>query len=258
MDLQSAQSLYLDLLKKSLLGLIYQDSPVATFLGAIPDLVPKEEFNPALRAIGDDWPSQAHTMIGAKRMDNLQECTERILANGVPGDLVETGVWRGGATIFMRGLLRAYDVTDRVVWVVDSFEGFPPPDPVSYPADQGKFLNGLNQILAVSITEVNENFARYGLLDDQVRFLAGWFRDTLPTAPIEQLAILRLDGDLYESTILALEHLYPKLSVGGYVIIDDYNLEPCSQAVTHFRMTHAVVEEIQTIAGSGVFWRREV
>lgn len=196
-------------------------------------------------------------MIGARRMDNLQECIERVLADRIPVDLIETGVWRGGATIFMRGLLRAHDVTDRLVWVADSFEGFPPPDPVAYPADRNKFLNSLNSILAVSLDEVKENFARYELLDDQVRFLAGWFRDTLPTAPIEQLAVLRLDGDLYESTILALEHLYPKLSIGGYVIIDDYNIEPCLQAVSDFRMTHAIGEKIQRIDGSGIFWRRE-
>jgi O-methyltransferase len=85
--------------------------------------------------------------------------------------------------------------------------------------------------LAVSLEQVKANFDRYGLLDDQVRFLKGWFRDTLPVAPIERLAVLRLDGDMYESPMDTLVNLYPKLSEGGYVIVDDYGAIPaCRQA----------------------------
>ena len=86
------------------------------------------------------------------------------------------------------------------------------------------------------LEHVKENFQRYGLLDEQVRFVKGWFRDTLPHVPIERLAVLRLDGDLYESTIQALDGLYHKLSPGGFVIVDDYgNVPACRQAVNDFR-----------------------
>jgi demethyldecarbamoylnovobiocin O-methyltransferase/8-demethyl-8-(2,3-dimethoxy-alpha-L-rhamnosyl)tetracenomycin-C 4'-O-methyltransferase len=74
-------------------------------------------------------------MIGRKRLDNVQELVERVLDQSIPGDLIETGVWRGGTTIFMRAILKAYDVHDRKVFVADSFRGIPPIDPQKYPAD---------------------------------------------------------------------------------------------------------------------------
>jgi O-methyltransferase len=94
------------------------------------------------------------------------------------------------------------------------------------------------------------------LLDDRVRFLPGWFKDTLPDAPIDRLALLRLDGDLYESTIQALEALYPRLSPGGFCIIDDYIIKACRQAVADYRAKHGVSAEIIHIDGAGVFWRK--
>ena len=168
-----------------------------------------------------------------------------------PGDLIETGVWRGGATIFMRAILKARGVTDRLVWVADSFAGLPPPDTARYPQDEGITLHQFPQ-LAVPLERVQDNFRRYGLLDEQVRFLKGWFRDTLPTAPIERLAILRLDGDLYESTIQALDSLYHKLSVGGFVIVDDYgNVAACRQAVHDFRAEHGSPTRSSRLTGAG-------
>jgi O-methyltransferase len=213
-------------------------------------------LNPADRAEGRDWPALAHTMVGTARLDNVQACVEDILRDRVPGDLVETGVWRGGVAIFMRAILACHGDTGRLVWVADSFAGLPRPDDHSYPADRGYDLSGIAS-LAVPLDEVRDNFRKYGLLDDQVEFLAGWFKDTLPAAPIERIAVLRLDGDLYESTILALEHLYPKLSPGGYVIVDDYvNSPPCQQAVNDYRAAHDIVEEIVQIDWSGVYWRK--
>jgi O-methyltransferase len=111
--------------------------------------------------------------------------------------------------------------------------------------------------LVVSLDDVRNNFARYGLLDDQVRFLVGWFSDTLPTAPVERLALLRLDGDLYESTIVALRSLYPKLSPGGYVIVDDWGAVPaCKQAVTDFRLEAGIDDQIHEIDWTGAYWQR--
>lgn len=247
--MQDAKALYLDLLKRCLANTIYQDS--GTTLGK------NLPFDLGHRMEGRDWPAVAHTMIGLKRLDALHFCVQDVLARGVPGDLIETGVWRGGATIFMRGVLKAHGVTDRVVWAADSFEGLPAPDAAKYPADADYNFHAFRE-LAVSLEQVKLNFQRYGLLDDQVRFLKGWFRDTLPGAPIRSLAVLRLDGDLYESTIDALTHLYPKLERGGYAIVDDYSDVPaCKQAVTDYRAAHGITEEIVPIDWSGVFWRKE-
>jgi O-methyltransferase len=110
--------------------------------------------------------------------------------------------------------------------------------------------------LACSQEQVEENFRRYRLLDGQVRFLKGWFKDTLPNAPVGRLAILRLDGDMYESTIQALDALYDKLSPGGFVIVDDYHLQPCAQAIHDFREARGIGDEIRDIDGMGAYWRR--
>ena len=238
----TSRELYLNLMKKCLTRLLFSDG---------------HSFDYSKRRQGKDWPAQAETMIGLLRLDNLQRCVIDVLEQRVPGDLIETGAWRGGATIFMRAILKAYGDHQRRVWVADSFEGLPAPDVEQYPADRGSELHRY-EYLAVSLEEVQSRFARYGLLDEQVRFLPGWFRDTLPTAPIERLAILRLDGDLYESTMDALTALYPKLSRGGYVIVDDYNdIAACKQAVTEYRNKHGITEPIQEIDWTGVFWQRQ-
>jgi O-methyltransferase len=197
----------------------------------------------------------SHTMIGRKRMDNLQYCVETVLSENIPGDLIETGVWRGGATIFMRGMLAAYDVEDRVVWVADSFEGVPAP---VHEQDSGVDLSKQQwPVLSVGVNRVRELFERYDLLDEQVQFLEGWFHDTLPAAPINQLAVLRLDGDLYKSTMDALLALYSKVAPGGFVIVDDYySLDVCKKAIKDFREQHQVSEKIVDIDSSSVYWRK--
>ena len=218
---------------------------------------PEDGIDPSIRAEGRDWPTEAETMIGRLRMENLAESLATVLDDGIPGDLAETGVWRGGATILMRAALDAWGDADRRVWVADSFRGLPAPDAERWPADEGVDLSGVD-VLAVSRAQVEAAFARYGLLDDRVRFLEGWFCDTLPSAPIDRLALLRLDGDLYQSTWEALENLYPKLSVGGILIVDDYGaFEPCRQAVGDYRDAHGIAEPIREIDWTGVWWRRE-
>ena len=217
----------------------------------------EKPLNPLTQRLeGRDWPRMAHTMIGMRRMDNLQFCFEDVLNKDVPGDLIETGVWRGGSTIFMRGILKAYGVKDRRVWVADSFQGLPPPDAEKNPADRCSIHHKILQ-LVVSLDEVKANFERFDLLDDQVCFLAGWFKDTLPKAPIKKLAVARLDGDMYGSTMDALTSLYPKLASGGYLIVDDYGSVPaCRQAVQDYRKAYGISESIMAIDRDGVFWQR--
>jgi O-methyltransferase len=208
------------------------------------------------REEGRDWPKSAETMIGLKRLDNLEVSIRDVLAKRVPGDLIECGAWRGGATIFMRAALEAFGDKDRAVWVADSFEGLPKPNEEAFPADKGDMLWSFSE-LAVSLDEVKANFARYGLLDDRVRFIKGWFKDTLPGAPVQKLAILRVDADMYESTWQALTYLYPKLSVGGYCIIDDYGaFSACARAVEDFRKAHNIASELKRIDWTGVYWQR--
>jgi O-methyltransferase len=156
----------------------------------------------------------------------------------------------------MRAILQAHGDASRRVWVADSFQGLPPPDPAKYPADEGD-THHTHADLAVSLEQVRSHFERYGLLDDRVRFLKGWFKDTLPAAPIERLAVARLDGDMYESTMDALKSLYPKLSPGGYLIVDDFGYaEACRQAVHDYRGAHGITEEIVTIDWTGSYWRK--
>jgi O-methyltransferase len=213
-------------------------------------------FDSAKREVGVDWPAQAETMVGLRRLENLEALVVDVVRQGVPGDLVETGVWRGGASIFMRGVLKALGETSRRVWVCDSFAGLPRPDPEKYPADAGD-PHWTFAELAVSLDQVKGNFTRYGLLDEQVRFLPGWFRDTLPNSPIERISVLRLDGDMYESTHDALGALYPRLSPGGYLVVDDYGARPpCREAVDAFRTRHRIDEPIHEIDWTGVYWQR--
>lgn len=246
------RTLYLDLLKSALLNTLYDDPAeiVTTPAGR------QVRLDQVWERGGRAWLTQAHTMIGRKRLQNIQFCVERALADNVAGDLIETGVWRGGATIFMRGILKAHGVTGRSVWVADSFEGLPPPDPANYPADAGLELSHIPE-LAVGLDMVRDNFARYGLLDAQVKFLKGYFKDTLPDAPIDELALLRLDGDLYESTMQSLTYLYPKVAPGGFVIVDDYNaIEPCRRAVHDYLRGHNLAVDIRPVDWTAVYWRK--
>jgi O-methyltransferase len=210
---------------------------------------------PADRIDGKIWPLYADTMIGLKRLDNIQSCIEDVIRNDVPGDLIETGVWRGGSAIFMKAVLAAYRITNRRIFVADSFQGLPPPDTAKHPRDRGD-THYKERFLAVSQDAVKRNFEKYGLLDEQVVFLPGWFKDTLPVAPIESLAVMRLDGDMYGSTMDALTSLYPKLSKGGYCIIDDYALQGCKNAVDDFRDERHIMTPLVRIDWSGVFWQK--
>jgi len=272
-----AKTLYLDLMKRSLTNMIYSDREYRSYKpwGKLNNYLVKDffekkflvprgaaivtryEFDEKVRSAGRDHSPFAHTMIGLKRLDNVQACVETVIKEKIPGDLIETGVWRGGSCIFMRAILQVHGVTDRTVWVADSFEGLPRPDEDKYPQDKGDTYF-MRPELAVSLETVKSNFEKYGLLDDQVKFLKGWFKDSLPGAPIQKLAVLRLDGDMYESTMDAITNLYDKLSPGGFLIVDDYSvIDSCKTAITDFRTQKGITEEIIPIDGDGVFWRKK-
>lgn len=264
-----ATDLYLELMIKCLTNEVYGEAeylPIVTnrSIGKLINsclnsiglrLIKGRGFDPKKREYGLDWPPYAHTMVGKKRLENVLYCVEQILKNGIQGDFIETGVWRGGSTIFMRAILKAYDVHDKSVWVADSFEGLPVPNEQEYPVDKGDIHHTFDE-LKVTLDSVKNNFSKYDLLDDQVKFLKGWFKDTLPSAPIEKLSLVRLDGDMYESTMDAIVNLYPKLSDGGFLIVDDYCIDNCKKAITDYRTSNNIKDEIIDIDGTGVFWQK--
>jgi O-methyltransferase len=274
---EKPETLYPELLKKTLSFSLWPEPPVRidsfNYLRPAPvraaisalssvfdlagiELVYHRKVDSASREEGRFWPGLADTMIGMKRLDNLHRCVEQVLEDNVPGDFIETGVWRGGSCIFMCAALAAYGVTDRRVFVADSFAGLPEPNAERYPADRGD-QHHIHKSLVVTEEQVRQNFRKYGLLDEQVVFLKGWFSDTLPAAPIERLAIMRLDGDMYGSRMDAFNSLYERLSPGGFCIIDDYALDGCRMAVDDFRRERGIEAPLIEVDRTGRYWRKE-
>lgn len=214
-------------------------------------LVRTEPFDPDRRAHGADQPMFGFTMAGARRLDHVRTCVEDVIARQTPGDLFEAGVWRGGTSIWMRALLRQYNVIDRTVWLADSFEGLPETTRL----DDGSEIGHPGQFEA-SLPTVKRNFDRFGLLDGQVRFLPGWFGDTLPLAPVRRIAMLRVDGRMYQSTMDALVPLYDRISRGGWVIVDDYCSNDASRAAANdFLASRGLSPDIRRIDWTAACWR---
>jgi hypothetical protein len=198
----------------------------------------------------------ALTMLPKARLENIAQLVGEIVWNQIPGDFIETGVWRGGAVIFMRWLLDYHQEPDRNVWVADSFMGFPV---TTNEIDKKTVNSPIADMYFVSLEQVKAAFNRFGLLDSQVVFLPGYFNNTLPTAPIDKLSLLRIDADLYDSTKDCLTYLYPKLSSGGYVIIDDYGESEfeCRRAVNEYRQQNGITTPFTLVDSKCVYWRKE-
>jgi O-methyltransferase len=247
-EAERLRTAYLELLKLSLCDLTGTST---ISVGALPDgvVMSRELRGDArrLRAAGMDWPLQGLTMVGLRRLDDLQACVEAVVRDGVPGDLIEAGAWRGGAALLMRATLDSLgDV--RTVYVADSFEGFA--------EDAPEGLSGFD-FLAVPLEEVRESFARLGL-ERGVEFVPGFFEETLARLAGRRWALVRLDADTYEPTLAALRALYPGLAQGGFLVLDDYgSFEGCRAAVDEFRREHGIAEPIETIDFTGARWRRE-
>ena len=204
------------------------------------------------RLYGRDWPHSAHTMIGLKRMNNLHESLDYVRENNIQGDFIETGVWRGGASIFAKKYFDLYGM-NRKVFVADSFKGLPPPQVQEDAGDPHHTID----FLRVSLADVQNNFKLYGALDENVIFLEGWFEDTLPNnTSIGELSVLRMDGDMYKSTMDVFDSCYHKVVKGGRVIIDDYCIPNCKNAVHKFREVNSFTEEITVIDQCGIFWTK--
>lgn len=272
------QGRYLDLLKQALCASLYDESAWRVVEGPMRQhgrslgawakhgvlneirkqgflLVRPNPFVASDRESGLDWPLFGYTMTGRRRLDALEKLINQVLDDRIPGDIVETGVWRGGSMMLAAAILDMRGDTERAIWLADSFEGMPVPteqDP-SKSADED-FSD--RDYLSASLESVQGYFARFGLMSGRLNFLKGWFCDTLPEAPIDRIAVLRLDGDLYESTRDALVSLYHKVSIGGFVIVDDYNSWPgCKLAVDEFRQKHGVTAALTKIDRDAVYWK---
>ncbi|CAF1241538.1 unnamed protein product [Rotaria sp. Silwood1] len=203
------------------------------------------------RIKGVDFPVFGITMIGQQRLTNIEWALRFVIANKIPGDFIECGVWRGGGAIFARAVLKALNNNDKHVWVADSFQGLPKARTKN---DHDRWVT--MEFLKVSLEEVQENFRSFNLLDDHVHFCKGYFVDSLPRCNISQIAVLRMDGDMYESTMDQLFNLYSKLQIGGVIIVDDYGIPECAQAIHDFRSWHHITDAIQLIPHSetGRYW----
>jgi len=271
-------NVYLNLLKGVLTASIYEESAWRLIDGPMPHeksvtaaikravvsflrkrgirLVRIQKLDLNLRNQGLDWPLFGLTMAGTRRLDNIQNCIQTISDDNIEGDFVETGVWRGGSSIWAKAVLESLGDKTRNIWCCDSFEGMPKPKEADLAIDAKTDFSEIDY-LSVDVERVRDNFRRFDLLDDRVRFLKGWFCDTLPTAPIEKIAILRMDGDLYESTMDSLNNLYAKVSKGGFIIVDDYNSwSGCHKAVDEFRSKHGITDQIIEIDAHAVYWRK--
>ena len=248
------REIYIDLLAKTLTASIYDESAWQIIEETNDQnhlVLAANEFKAEERERGRDWPLFGYTMVGHLRLENIKKCIIDISRNNIEGDVLEAGAWRGGASMYARAVLNAFGLSNKTLWVADSFEGMPKP---KNPKDGWDLSD--NNYLSVSLNQVRKNFTRFNLLNENVKFLKGWFNETLPHAPIEKLCLLRLDGDMYHSTMDTLNSMYAKVSSGGYVIVDDYNSWPaCKRAIQEFRTNHKINNDMIVVDDTCVYWQ---
>lgn len=246
---------YLDLLKLAICDLVAAETSTVTTTQDGPISQRLSEPDIGNRIEGREWPLRGLTMIGYDRLSDLQRCIESIVADDVPGDVIEAGVWRGGASMVARATLDSLGDRDRAVWLADSFQGLPPPDE-AFPEDRAMDLH-VHEYLAVPRGDVEAGFRRLGLAHD-LRFVEGFFSETMPELAGGSWSLIRLDGDMYESTWVTLDALYPGLSQGGYVVFDDYgDVAEGRRAMDEYRAAHGIDTPLERVDHTCVRWRRE-
>jgi cephalosporin hydroxylase len=191
-----------------------------------------------------------YATIGRRRLDHLEECLDVIRGESVAGDLVECNTGRGGAGIFMRGFLAAHEVPDRRVWIADEFRASPAPAKEALRADETM------ADMQADLNLVRDAFQRFDLFDDRVRFLVGPLEATLPESGIDSVALLRLGEGIGASARDVLEEMYAKVSIGGYVVIDEHADPACAKAVQEFRVHHDIDAPLEAVDWSAVAWRK--
>jgi len=241
---------YLQLVEMTVTGSIVDE--VGTCLTgpngcSLQNLVP---YDSELRRLGDDWPAVGHTMVGHVRLHNIYDALSSVIDDNIPGDFVELGVWRGGSAIYAKAVLYAFGAEDRAVHVFDAFEVIP------------SYGGPLSSYLSVSQKEVEHNFKKYGL-DHNVVFHKGLFKDSVPVFRKESngnaIAVLRIDGNFYDSYQDALYYLYELVPVGGYVIFDDAFSHPhVMKCWKDFKSEQGLPEELTAIDNNAAWFRKSV
>lgn len=174
-------------------------------------------------------------------------------AGEVPGAIVECGCWRGGQIAGIAKILG----NDREYWLFDSFEGMPPAQENDGHSDDDGGISAIEwQKLPHGNNTAGEEFAIRAMAKVGItnyHLVKGWFEDTLPKAHFpEGIALLRLDADWHDSTMLALEHLFPQVNEGGFIIVDDFfTWSGCAKAVYEYLVRHDRAERITT---EGAWW----
>ena len=203
-------------------------------------VAPVGENQPSRAQIGSSEPVGDDPALGALRARTVAELIRRVLDEDIPGAIIAAGVGQGDGSIQLKQALLAHGPGDRIVYLAGPFEDHPPPN-----SD------------AVSVADRQETFRRHGLLDNRVVFVKGRLAETLPALDAGPFALIRLDGDRYDLTYVSLEALYPKLSSGGFVIIDDMNSSPpCRQAVFDYRARMGINAPLTAIDLSAIWWRK--
>lgn len=242
---------FTDTLIKSLTYTVYVDKPSDDFVK------------------GHSWPVHALSMGGPAALQNVADLLLDVQKADVPGDFVETGVWRGASGILVAKLLEAMGDTSRKVWNLDSYEWLPPPQ---WSQDKNDQHSGFDEQYAnlkemADIEGVKKTYKRWGIDVDgpnsRVNFVKGWFENTVPEVAktIGSISILRMDGDMYKSTWEVFIGLYEKVSVGGWVIIDDWDLPGCRSAVVEFRTCIRTLSPLYEFTSAGhlkAYWQKKV
>lgn len=224
---------------------------------------PVDYFNfEKLKLFAKVWP---YTMVGYKRLSNIYLLAETVEKNKIGGAFVECGVWRGGCVAVMADVSHKFK-SNRKIWAFDSFKGLPEPtekdgiNAIRFALNRssGKLVS-INQCVA-SVEDVNKILFSILKLDKRNIFIEkGWFQETLPKAKsrIENIAILRVDCDWYESVRCCLDNLYDNLITGGYLIIDDYgHWEGCKKAVDEFLESRKIKVRLNKIDYTGVWFQK--
>ena len=212
-------------------------------------------INPDARRAGKDWPLFGLTMIGDLRLYNIDALLRELDKEGIQGDFMECGVWRGGASIYAQLVIAlSGNPHNRSVWLADSFEGLPLPRDPSKDQDYWSKLN----YLKVSLQQVQLNMAHFQLLpSSHIHYCKGYFHDSLLDCHPSKIALLRMDGDMYESTMDQLYSLYPYISLGGRIIVDDWSIPVCQRAMRDFWSAHNITPtEITRIDDNSMYWMK--
>ena len=250
---------------KAVTGSLYHSRGIVPGSGPLENLIVKP-YNAKEIAEATYWPETGLTMVGTESLKKLQMVIDTVVHDGIEGDFLEAGVWRGGASIFAKGVIESLgEGRDRKVWVCDSFEGYPK----NTSNEDSEFYSTLLALIE-SEEKVRRNFNEYGLLDAQVRFVKGFFWETLPLLRklpfFSKIAVLHADGDMYESTMDILFNLYDRIPIGGFLIIDDYNpvKDPARRATEQFRTMHDITEPVYAVVYdkdqetyNKAYWRKE-